>query len=161
MGEQRVKLATSQKQMQNFTKHLLKDIKALEKMLDSGLFEIDVTRIGAEQEFCLVDQQWKPAPLVLEVLDLLKNEQFTTELAKFNLEVNLNPVEFKDDCLSSLEDQLHSLLKEARQAANSLGADIILTGILPTIRKYDIGMDNLTPKERYFALCKSYRKINL
>lgn len=159
MGEQRVKLATSHKQLQNFTKHLLKDIKALEKMLESGLFEIDVTRIGAEQEFCLVDSQWKPAPLALEVLDTLGNSQFTTELAKFNLEVNLNPVEFKDNCLSSLEDQLNRLLKEAREAANKFDANIILTGILPTIRKYDIGLDNLTPKERYYALCKAINKL--
>ena len=154
-----MKLASSQKQMQNFTKHLLTDVKALERMLDAGLFEIDVTRIGAEQEFCLVDRQWKPAPLALEILDLLHNDQFTTELAKFNLEVNLTPIEFKNNCLSSLEGQLNNLLNDARQAANTLEADIILTGILPTIRKYDIGLDNLTPRERYYALCKAINKL--
>ena len=65
MGEPRVKPASNQKQLQDFVKHLLRDIQALEKMLDEGWFEIDKTRIGAEQEFCLIDQQWKPAPLAV------------------------------------------------------------------------------------------------
>ncbi len=74
MGEQRVKTPKNKKQLQTFVKYLLTDISALERMLDDGLFEIDKTRIGAEQELCLVDKNWKPAPLADEVLAQTNNE---------------------------------------------------------------------------------------
>ena len=34
-----------------------------------------------------------------------------------------------------------------------------MCGILPTVRKFDISMDNLTPLERYRALCKAINKL--
>lgn len=53
MGEERVKLAKTRDQVQEFIKHLLKDIRVMKQMLDEGWLEIDRTRIGAEQELCL------------------------------------------------------------------------------------------------------------
>ena len=41
---------------------MLRDLQALERMLDERMFETDVTRIGAEQEMFLVDASWQPAP---------------------------------------------------------------------------------------------------
>ncbi|MFT4970486.1 MAG: hypothetical protein ACI9O4_002244, partial [Chitinophagales bacterium] len=56
MGAPNVKATVTAKQLQAFEKHLLNDIHALNKMLHEGMFEIDKIRIGAEQEFCLVDK---------------------------------------------------------------------------------------------------------
>lgn len=159
MGESRVKLASSQKQVQGFTKSLLRDIRALDRMLEEGFFEIDVTRIGAEQELCLIDPHYKPAGTSIEVLKHLDEKYFTTELAKFNLEANLDPLKFEGACISNMEAQLNELLGLAREAAHAEGCDIILTGILPTIRKYDLEMSNITPKERYYALCKAINQL--
>ena len=64
MGEQNVSLVKTASQMQLFVSHLLKDVQALEYMLDNDWFESDVVRIGAEQEMCLVDNKtFKPAPI--------------------------------------------------------------------------------------------------
>ena len=107
MGEERVKLADSQEEVQRFMKYVLKDIRALEKMLDGDWFETDPIRIGAEQELCLVDRHLKAWPKAMEVLEKLDDgDRFTTELAKFNLEINLKPLEFRDNCLSQMEDDL-------------------------------------------------------
>src|SRR5690606_3803987 len=38
---------------------------------------------------------------------------------------------------------------------NKLGSTIVLTGILPTLRKYDLDISNLTPKKRYYALMEA------
>ena len=73
---------------------LLNDLRAFETMLEEGMIESDVWRIGAEQEFFLVDEGWRPASLALEVLDEINDSHFTTELGKFNLEVNLDPPDF-------------------------------------------------------------------
>ena len=159
MGEMRVKLAKSQRQIQIFEKHLLKDIKAMERMLNEGWFDDKITRIGAEQELCIIDKNYRPAPLNLEILNKANNDSFTTEFAKFTAEINLTPRVFKGSCLSDMEKEIDDLLKKFTKAAEEFDAQPILTGILPTIRKYDITMENLTPYERYFALCKAINKL--
>jgi len=55
MGEQRVSLLQENKEMHQFVRSLLDDVKALEYMLEHDMFESGITRIGAEQEMCLVN----------------------------------------------------------------------------------------------------------
>ena len=100
-----------------FTKALLEDLRALEDIIDSGMIETDIRRIGAEQEFFLVDQRWRPAPIATELIDELEPHNFTTELARFNLEANLDPVTLAGDCFSRLERQLNERVDLIRCAA--------------------------------------------
>ena len=160
MGAPKVKATSTAKQLQAFEKHLLNDLHALNKMLKEGMFEIDKTRIGAEQEFCLVDKHYKPAGKNIEMMNLLEgNPLFTTELARFNMEINASPQIFSKNCLSIMENEILDNLDAAHQAADSLGIKVILTGILPTLRKFDFSLHNLTPYERYYALCESINKL--
>lgn len=159
MGEQNVIFPKRKKQIQDFVKHVLSDTRALEKMLHENLFETDTIRIGAEQEFNLIDKSYKPFSKNLEVLDHINNDAFTTELARFNLECNLPPLEFKGNCLSKMEQITLDLLEIARNAAHDFDADIIMMGILPTIRKFDVDMSNITPIPRYRALMESILKL--
>ncbi len=62
MGSANVRLVTNQKDLNSFTRHLLQDTHALEKMLEDGWFNEGQMHIGAEQEICLVDRHYKPAP---------------------------------------------------------------------------------------------------
>jgi CBS domain-containing protein len=135
-----------------FTKALLKDLQALERMLEQGLIESGVRRFGCEQEMFLVDEAWRPAPVAVEVLDLLDGEAFTTELARFNLEMNLPPMTLGGGCFGALQVNIEELLEMVRQAASGVGADVVLTGILPTLGKSDLTLDNITPIPRYYAL---------
>ena len=57
-----------------FSKALLKDLQALEKMLENGLIESGVRRFGCEQEMFLVNRAWRPAPVAMEVLERLDGE---------------------------------------------------------------------------------------
>ncbi|MCC5942175.1 MAG: CBS domain-containing protein [Balneolaceae bacterium] len=159
MGVETVKLAESKEQVQEFIKYLLKDIRAMEKMLSEDYFETDTIRIGAEQELCLVDKYAKPAPISIELLEVLNDEAFTTELARFNLETNLDPLEFKGKCLSQLEANILNQLDKAREAIKQFEGDVVLTGVLPTIRKSDLDIENLTPLPRYRALCDAINKL--
>ena len=159
MGLKAVSIISSSKEKERFVKYLLYDIKALEYMIDQGMIEENITRIGAEQELCLVDATWRPAPIILEVLAEMDGAQYTTELAKFNLEINLDPIEFKDNCLSTLESNLISSLQEVQQILDKHDAKVILTGILPTIRNKDLEISNMTPLDRYYALAESLSKL--
>ena len=78
---------------------------------------------------------------------------FTTEVGAFNLELNLDPQVFTGDCLRLLEAQLDQLLAVARAvAAGRSVCDVVLAGILPTIRKGDLSMENMVQNPRYLAL---------
>jgi CBS domain-containing protein/gamma-glutamyl:cysteine ligase YbdK (ATP-grasp superfamily) len=109
-------------------------------------------RIGAEQEFFLVDREMRPAPVSLEVLERANDPRLTTEIARFNLEANLTPLELNGNCFSAMETELQELVNLARKSAATLEADVLLSGILPTLRKSDLTLDNLTPVPRYHEL---------
>src|SRR5699024_11367266 len=159
MGESRVKLADSQEEVQRFMKYVLKDLRAMDRMLEEGgWFETEPIRIGAEQELCLVDRQTKAWPQAMEILDELQRngaEGFTTEFAKFNLEINLKPLEFTGNSLSQMEQNLQQQVDRVRAVSKEMGGEILLTGILPTIRKVDVDLKNMTPLQRYKALCRA------
>ena len=155
MGVATVRLPGDKAQQRAFTQQILTDLQALEYMLDEGWFEDDVVRIGAEQEMCLVDAKtFKAAPVNVELHDELSGDRpwLDLELARFNLETNLTPRLFTGDALRRMQQELDDQLAILRQAANARGVDILLAGILPTLRKFDLNLDNLTPKPRYRAL---------
>ena len=163
MGESKVKVVRDEKQMQSFVRHLLRDVEAFDYMLKNDWFESDITRIGAEQEMCLVDKDtFKPACINMAVLEKLGDwENVTTELAQFNLETNLTPLEFTGNCLSEMERENTEGLQRIRKVVKEFGAEVVLTGILPTLRKPDLDMSNLTPKPRYLALMESIKEHSL
>jgi CBS domain-containing protein len=141
-----------QDQLRAFTRALLDDVRALERMLDEGLIESDVRRVGAEQELFLVDGGGEPAPVAEDVLRRLAGGPFTTELARFNLEANLPPYTFGGTCLREMEAEIERLVRQAQGAAAESSADVLLAGILPTLRLNDLTLHNMMPLSRYRML---------
>jgi CBS domain-containing protein len=158
MGLHDVKKSDAE-ELRQFMKLLLRDVRALEQMLEDGLIEADVRRIGAEQELFIVDEAFRPASRSGDVLEALDDHQFTTELGQFNIEFNLDPVVYGGKCLSSLEDQLRNGYLKAAKTAQQMGLDIALFGILPTLQLSDLTLDNMTPNPRYFALNDALCKL--
>lgn len=152
MGQQRVNSELDGRERREFMRCLLDDVHALEYILSNGLLESGVRRIGAEQELFLIDSSWRPAPAALRMLEKLDDPCYSTELGLFNLEINLPPRLFGADCLSLMERDLERLLARLRRVALEEGVEILLAGILPTLRKSDLGLENMTPKPRYHAL---------
>lgn len=138
-----------------FMAALLDDVRAMERMLAEDKFETGVRRIGAEQEMFLIDETWRPARGVLGVLDKLGHDKhYTTELGQFQLEANCAPQLLGGDGLAKLHAQLDDLVDRARRAAGELGLGVVLAGILPSMRKADLGLDNMVPSARYVQLNK-------
>ncbi len=132
----------------DFTRHLLLDIQALERMLVEGMIESGVRRIGAEQEMFLVDRGLDPAPVSMAILEELNDPRLTTELALFNLEANLTPRDFGGRCLRDLQAEIEGVLAEVGKTAARHGARVGLLGILPTLRQAHARIENLTPGPR-------------
>lgn len=159
MGEHNVLANRDPRQEQAFMKSLLADLAALEKLIEAGRIESGVRRIGAEQEMFLVDRAMRPAPVALEVLKNADDQRLTTEIGKFNLEANLSPRMLAGRGLRELEQELRELVAAARRAANLVNAEIVLTGILPTLRQSDLTLDNLVPSPRYYALNQAMQQL--
>ncbi len=151
--------ASEPEAMRAFSRSMLRDLHALERILGAGLVESGVKRLGMEQELCLVDGNWRPALVAPAVLDRLSHDAYTTELGRFNLEINLQPLELGGKCFSTLEDDLRRHIQTVREAAKHEGAEVVLAGILPSFRKTDLSMDSITPRDRYYALNEAVTRM--
>ncbi len=152
MGTQEIAGDLDAANLRSFITRLLHDLQALEAMIEQGAIESGKRRIGAEQELFLVDRSWRPAPMAIEILAEVDDPHFTTELGRFNLEINLDPLELGGDSLGRMEHELNALLAKVRSIAHAHGAEVALTGILPTLRKSDLDLANMTPRPRYASL---------
>lgn len=159
MGEQNVRQGSDEEQRRAFMKALLNEVRAMEAMLDAGLFERDTRRIGAEQEMFLVDRAFRPALTAMRLLDGLDDERFTHELGLFNLEANLTPLVLGGDCLRRLEAETDEVLSIAREHADRVESRVALVGILPTLTRDHLTLDAMVPKARYFALNEALRRL--
>src|SRR5262245_3520545 len=159
MGDHNVFAKHDSRQSRAFLKSLLADVSALERMIETGRIESGVRRIGAEQEMFLIDRAMRPAPVAVEVLKTANDHRLTTEIGKFNLEANLSPRLLAGHGMHEMEDELSELIAIARRAARDCQADVLLTGILPTIRQSDLTLDSLTPISRYHELNRAMSQL--
>lgn len=152
MGEHIARSNFDERERMVFVQHLIDDIKSLETMIKERMIESDVVRIGAEQEMCLINSDYRPAAKSLEIIKAIDDPHFTTELASYNMEANLDPVQLGNECFRSMQNQLENLLKKARNKAEEHNTRILLTGILPTISRDELRMEFMTPIPRYYKL---------
>lgn len=135
-----------------YVRALLTDLRALERMLAEGKFEKGVPTIGAEQEMFLVDRAFHASPTALEVIAKANDPHFTTELGLFNLEMNADPQSLPDGGLSKMEAQLTELYARVKKACAEIDVQPVLTGILPTLGRSDLSIENMVPNPRYLTL---------
>jgi CBS domain-containing protein len=159
MGDLNVTKLKTKKDRANYIHHLLNDIKALDLMLEKSIIEEAPIRIGAEQEFCLVNNNFLPDSHSVELLEDINDEHFTTEIGNYNLEINLDTLKLEKDSFSKLHEQLDALLEKAKTKASKRGIKIILTGILPSLSVDNVNEESMTNIERYRALNDAIKQI--
>ncbi len=150
---------TTQSKKNKFVKALLSDMDSLQYMLDHDWFEDDIIRIGAEQEVVIIDKDsYTPLNLGPQVVDNHPQyEWLVNELAQFNVEINLSPQRFEKGAFSLMRKELETNLLTLDKILAKDNAGYIITGILPTLRKHNLDIKNLTPKERYHRLMRSIK----
>src|SRR5215207_10814782 len=125
MGEHRIESSSDGDKVRAFTRALLNDLAALEKMLDGGRIESGVRRVGAEQEMFLIDRHMRPALVAEQVLSRAGDPRLTTEIARFNLEANLTPRLLEGDCLRRMHEEIDEVIGAVRASARECGADVL------------------------------------
>jgi CBS domain-containing protein/gamma-glutamyl:cysteine ligase YbdK (ATP-grasp superfamily) len=159
MGEHDIDLQQDERRVRAYMKALLNDLRALQYMLENNLIESGVRRIGAEQEMFLVDGNLRPAPAAQEVLKRVGDARLTTEIARFNLEANLTPLDLRGRCLRQMENELLEVIALTREGARAIGTDVLLAGILPTLQMSDLTLENITPNPRYYELNRTLTQL--
>ena len=159
MGRQDTSGQSDSVAYRDFMRAILRDLQALERMLEGGEVESSPIRIGAEQELFIVDESFRPAPLAAELLEACKDQPVTPELAKFNIEINAPPYEFTGTCLSDLETGMLDDVAKVRAAARKLDADVVMIGVLPTLTLSDLSADNMFDSPRYRAIDETLNRL--
>ncbi len=163
MGTQTVERLTNEEQRNAFIRSLLTDVRSLEYMLENEWFESGITRFGAEVEMVVVDQQTlKPKNIAMQVMDEMKHPKWLDgELAQFNLEFNLTPREYTGGNFALMEKEIYRYLNVLDKTLKKHDSTYVLTGILPTLQKFNLDQENLTPRQRYFALIDAIKQSGL
>ena len=122
------------------------------RMLQQSAFDAGNPMTGMEIEFNLVDDQGQPALKNAEALEKIASPAFQTELAQFNLEINVPPRRLEDTGLTRFEEGLRRSLNNAEERSSTVGAHLVMIGILPTLAEGHLRPDSISANPRYRLL---------
>jgi gamma-glutamyl:cysteine ligase YbdK (ATP-grasp superfamily) len=122
------------------------------RMLRESRFDFDRPLVGLEIELNLVNADGDPTMKNAEVLDAIADPAWCTELGQFNLEINLPPLGLAEGGPAELERHMRASLNDADKAARTAGAELMMVGILPTLRETDVSEESLSTNPRYALL---------
>ncbi len=129
-----------------------RNLDVFARMLREAAFDTDDPMTGLEVELNLVDEAGNPALRNAEVLEQIADADFQTELAQFNVEINVPPVHLHDDGLARIEEVLRQDLNDAEERSAAIGAHLVMIGILPTLAEGHLGRDAISANPRYALL---------
>ena len=143
----------------NFNRKIHDQLDILKKVIEQPNFGLGETYIGAELEIYLIDNQHQVSPVNLELLDKLNDEQFQSELNKYNIELNLLPVKAAGKPFSQLTQEILTKFVYLNNTAKSLGARPVAIGILPTLKEQHLSKQYMTELGRYKLLSRELTKL--
>jgi hypothetical protein len=127
-------------------------LEAFGRMVSEGRFAAEEPSTGVEIELALVDDEMRPAMLNHAVLDRSASDVLTSELGRWNLEINLPPRMLPGAGAGDLEQDVLDAVSSAGDCARGVGARAVTIGILPTLAAEHLASDQLTEDPRYALL---------
>ncbi|MGP5195920.1 glutamate--cysteine ligase [Arthrobacter rhombi] len=152
MGAEVRKKTFTRAQRTRYRERLNENLETFEDFLSNGHFAASGT-IGVELELNLANEDFTPAMRNTQVLESIADEAFQTEIGAFNIELNHPALDVSGRGLRELEEGLRAQLNHADARADEVGADLLMTGILPTLRPEQLqDPDWMSTGKRYAAL---------
>jgi len=152
MGAETSAQRYTREERQRFREKVRQDLDVFERMLNQSSFEFDGPMTGLEIELNLVDASYDPHFHNAAVLEAIADPDFQTELAKYNIELNVPPRPLPGDATLELEQDLRDSLNAADARAREVGSRIVAIGILPTVMPEHYQGDWISDNNRYTAL---------
>ncbi|MGX5200859.1 glutamate--cysteine ligase [Aliikangiella sp. IMCC44632] len=141
-----------------FNRRIHNQVEQLKEVIARPSFGSGACQIGSEIEIYLINANNDVSPVSLELLKLLGDEQFQTELNKFNLEVNLSPVLAAGKPFSAMTSEILEKFSLLQKASKQLDTRPLAIGILPTLKAHQLDNKFMTDLERYKMLARELLK---
>jgi hypothetical protein len=126
------------------------DVFAL--MLHDLRFDGERPMTGLELELSLIDAEAAPAMRNAQLIEVLADSAFQTELGRFNLEINARPRLLAGEGFDEYERDLLASLARADAHAAEVDASLVTIGTLPTLAQRHAVIDSISPEPRYQLL---------
>jgi len=152
MGQEITNSAFDEAAFAEFRRRLDLETQLLGEWLAAGRLQSPERCCGFEIEGWLIGDDARPAPHNQEFLAAVDDPFVVPELARFNFEINSEPLRLARGALGEMHDALLARWRHCQSAAEGLGIRPLLIGILPTVRSNDLSLDNMSPLQRYRAI---------
>ncbi|MFE1802596.1 MULTISPECIES: glutamate--cysteine ligase [unclassified Streptomyces] len=152
MGEKVVAGTIGLSDRRRYREKLQQCLEGLARLLAEERFDRPRNLMGLEVELNLAGPDGMPKMMNAQVLERIASRDFQTELAMFNLEVNIAPHRLEGRVFDRLAEELRTSLAYAHRKAKEVDAGIVMIGILPTLARDDLVSANLSDVDRYTLL---------
>ncbi|GAA2912753.1 hypothetical protein GCM10011428_29360 [Streptomyces violaceus] len=152
MGRDVPALVFTREDRRRYRQKMHTDLEVLARMLRESGFESERPRVGLEIELNLVDDEGLPAMRNTDVLQAIAEPAWSSELGRFNLEINIPPRELTTGGPGDWEREIRDALNHAEDRASAVGAHLIMVGILPTLGETHVSEAALSGDPRYRLL---------
>src|SRR5829696_5155536 len=152
MGDDVAVTVFSREDRQRYRAKVKRCLDVFARMLSESRFDAAPGSFGLEIELNLTDEHGDPALLNAKVLEVIADADFQTELAQFNVEINVAPRSLRGTVLAELERDVRTSLNHAEEKARGVGAHMVMVGILPTVTDRDLNAESFSANPRYQLL---------
>jgi gamma-glutamyl:cysteine ligase YbdK (ATP-grasp superfamily) len=152
MGDEVADTTFSRENRQRYRDKVKLCLDVFARMLAEARFDPDKRSIGLEIELNLTEETGDPAMANTHVLELIADDDFQTELAQFNIEINIPPRKLEGAVFGELEETVRRDLNHAEQQAQQAHAHMMIIGILPTLTEQLLDGEALSANPRYKLL---------
>jgi len=135
-----------------FDQALHREMELLTRWFADGHFATGPKTAGCELECWLVDRDYLPAPINAKLIAEVADPLVGPELARFNVELNTYPQALTGSVLREMAQDLPRTEQRCVAVAQTMDADLVMIGILPTVRPEDLTLANMSAMTRYQAL---------
>ncbi len=152
VGEDIASTEFTREDRQRYREKVYACLDAFARMLAESRFDGDRSSVGLEVELNLTDEDGRPSMVNAQALERIADADFQTELAQFNVEINVAPRRLTGDVLCELETSIRDTLNSAEEKSRTADAHMVLIGILPTVDADHLCADTLSANPRYRLL---------
>jgi hypothetical protein len=152
VGQQVAAQAFSREDRQRYRRKVRACLDVFARMLSEARFHPEKRSFGLEIELNLTDDSGEPALVNAAALAAIADPNFQTELGQFNVEINIAPRLLQGPVFGELERDARGSLNDAEMQARSVGAHMMIIGILPTITTAHLNAEAFSANPRYALL---------
>ncbi len=152
MGQEVAARTFNREDRQRYRLKVRASLDVFARMLAEARFNPERRSFGLEIELNLTDDAGDPALINAAALDAIADPAFQTELGQFNIEINVPPRLLEGAVFSELERDARASLNAAEERSRTVGAHMMIIGILPTVGPDHLRAEVFSANPRYALL---------